>query len=152
MKRVLLTGMSGTGKSSVIGELAARGYQAVDADYGYSEHGPDGEWVWQEDRIRHLLSGETANVLFVCGCASNQGKFYDRFDHILLLSAPAETLMERLRTRTNNPFGKHEDERARVLDDLQTVEPLLRRGAGHEIRTDAPLAQVVETVLRIVFP
>ncbi len=32
MKCVLLTGMSGTGKSTVIEELAARGYKAVDAD------------------------------------------------------------------------------------------------------------------------
>lgn len=32
MKRILLTGMSGTGKSTVISELAARGYKAVDAD------------------------------------------------------------------------------------------------------------------------
>jgi dephospho-CoA kinase len=30
MKRVLITGMSGTGKSSVIQELSARGYQAHD--------------------------------------------------------------------------------------------------------------------------
>ena len=32
MKRVLLTGMSGTGKSTLIGELAARGFKAVDVD------------------------------------------------------------------------------------------------------------------------
>ena len=32
MKRVLLTGMSGTGKSSVIRELAARGFKAIDTD------------------------------------------------------------------------------------------------------------------------
>ena len=32
VKRVLLTGMSGTGKSTVVAELAARGYKAVDAD------------------------------------------------------------------------------------------------------------------------
>jgi adenylate kinase family enzyme len=32
MKRVLLTGMSGTGKSMLISELAARGYKAVDLD------------------------------------------------------------------------------------------------------------------------
>jgi len=32
MKRVLITGMSGTGKSSVIEELAARGHRAYDLD------------------------------------------------------------------------------------------------------------------------
>ena len=64
MKRVLLTGMSGTGKSTVIGELAARGYKAIDADYGWSERGPDGDWVWREDRIQSLLSLEDGDVLF----------------------------------------------------------------------------------------
>jgi dephospho-CoA kinase len=32
MKRVLLTGMSGTGKSSIIDRLVALGYRAVDLD------------------------------------------------------------------------------------------------------------------------
>lgn len=34
MRRLLITGMSGTGKSSVIRELARRGYRAVDTDSG----------------------------------------------------------------------------------------------------------------------
>lgn len=34
MTAVLLTGMSGTGKSTVIGELARRGFAAVDTDDG----------------------------------------------------------------------------------------------------------------------
>jgi dephospho-CoA kinase len=32
MKRVLITGMSGTGKTAVVRELIARRYQAVDLD------------------------------------------------------------------------------------------------------------------------
>jgi dephospho-CoA kinase len=44
MKCILLTGMSGTGKSTIIGELRARGYQAIDMDEpGWSEHAPDGD-------------------------------------------------------------------------------------------------------------
>jgi ABC-type multidrug transport system fused ATPase/permease subunit len=34
MKRVLLTGMSGTGKSTVVNRLAELGYQAFDSDDG----------------------------------------------------------------------------------------------------------------------
>ena len=141
--------MSGVGKSSVIAALAARGYRAFDLDYGWSERGPDGDWLWQEDRVQHLLSDEAGEVLFLCGCATNQGKFYPQFDHILLLSAPAAVLVERLHARTNNPYGKSEEELAEVLENRETVEPLLRRTATGEIRTDVPLDQVVEAVLRI---
>jgi hypothetical protein len=34
-------------------------------------------------------------VLFVQGTTRNQGLFYPRFDHIVLLSAPPEVLTER---------------------------------------------------------
>jgi shikimate kinase len=151
--KVLLTGMSGTGKSTVIRELAALGYRAVDTDYGWSETGPDGDWVWREDRIQSLLTSSAPDeVLFVSGCATNQGKFYPQFDHIVLLSAPAAVIVERLAARTSNPYGKHPDELALVLHHLETVEPLLRRSAGHEIDTSAPLDEVVAAVLRLVQP
>jgi dephospho-CoA kinase len=152
MIRVLLTGMSGTGKSAVIRGLAARGYKAIDADDGWSETGPDGDWLWREERIQRLLSTEDSEVLFLSGCATNQGKFYPQFDHIVLLSAPAEVIVERLATRASNPYGKDPEELAQVLHHLQTVEPLLRKGAGHEIDTRAPLDEVVESILQLVQP
>jgi shikimate kinase len=151
MKRILLTGMSGTGKSTVIGTLAERGYKAVDLDEpGWSEHGPDGDWVWCEGRVQDLLSVEAGELLFVSGCAENQVKFYPQFDEIVLLSAPAAVLIERLATRTNNPYGKHPDELAAVLGYLETVEPRLRKGASHEVDASASLDQVVATVLHLV--
>jgi dephospho-CoA kinase len=149
VKRVLLTGMSGTGKSSVVRALAARGYK-VDTDDGWSEPLPDGRQQWREDAIDRLLDTEDADVLFVAGCEENQAQFHPRFDHIVLLSAPVETLLERVATRTGNPYGKSPDDLSRILDDLENVEPLLRRVADHEIRTTAPLDEVVEDVLRLV--
>jgi dephospho-CoA kinase len=150
VKRVLLTGMSGTGKSSVVRALAARGYKAVDTDDGWSQPLPDGRQQWREDAIGRLLDTEDADVLFVAGCEENQAQFHPRFDHIVLLSAPVETLLERVATRTGNPYGKSPADLSRILDDLEHVEPLLRRVADHEIRTTAPLDEVVEDVLRLV--
>ena len=149
MKRVLLTGMSGTGKSSVIGALSARGFKAVDTDDGWCEPLPDGRQRWREDAIGQLLDTEDTDVLFVAGCEENQVRFHPRFDLIILLTAPVGVLAERLASRTANSFGRGPGELERVLDDLQAVEPLLRKVAAHEIRTTMPLDDVVAEILHL---
>jgi dephospho-CoA kinase len=150
MKRILITGMSATGKSRLIRELIERGYQAVDLDHpAWSHHAPDGEWVWREDRVRELLDAEDGDVLFVSGCASNQVQFHRRFDAIVLLSAPEAVLRQRLASRTTNAFGKRPEELAQVLRDLAETEPKLRHAATHEIDASAPLDDVLAAVLRI---
>jgi dephospho-CoA kinase len=112
VRRVLITGMSGTRKSSLIAELAALGYKAVDTDAGWCEPQPDGRQRWREDAIQALLATEDTDVLFVAGCEENQVRFHSQFDRIILLSAPLEVLTQRLATRTNNPFGKSAEESA----------------------------------------
>jgi len=149
VKRVLLTGMSGTGKSSVIQALAARGYKAIVTDEGWCQPPPGGRQRWREDAIGQLLDTEDAAVLFVAGCEENQARFHPRFNLIVLLSAQAEVLVERLAPRTSNPFGKSPGELERVLDDLRVVEPLLRTAADHEIQATKPLSDVVAEVLRL---
>ena len=141
--------MSGTGKSSVIGALAARGYKAVDTDDGWCEALPDGRQRWREEAVEQLLAIEDADVLFVAGCEENQVRFHPRFDVIILLSAPAEILAERLASRTSNSYGKTPGELRRVFDDLQVIEPLLRNAADYEISTTMPLNDVVTAVLRL---
>ena len=56
MTRVHLTGMSGTGKSTVIARLAELGYAAVDLDEpAWSIYDETGDWIWREDGVRRLL-------------------------------------------------------------------------------------------------
>src|SRR6187455_2482596 len=134
MSRVLITGMSGTGKSSALAELGRRGYRVVDTDDpGWREYRADaepsddlrrGEWLWVEERIAALLDADDGRSLFVQGTVRNQGKFYDRFDAVVLLSAPADVILDRVAVRTTNDYGKTPVERAMILDDLAKVEPL----------------------------
>ena len=145
MRRILVTGMSGTGKSSALAELARLGYRVVDTDQpGWSEWSEsEGGYVWREDRIRELLESESGPSLYVSGTVSNQGRFYPRFDAVVLLSAPAEVLLERISKRTTNDYGKSGEERELILGHLRDVEPLLRRTCTHEIDASQPLETVV---------
>lgn len=89
---VLVTGMSGTGKSAVLDELARRGHRVVDTDepgwiyVGDTADGPEPQW--DLDRVRTLLTGRRSGRLFIAGCVANQGALYDLFDHVVLLSRP----------------------------------------------------------------
>ena len=72
MSRILLTGMSGTGKSSALAELGGRGYRVVDTgDPGWREYREyvessdevhRGEWLWVEERITGLLDSDDGSL------------------------------------------------------------------------------------------
>ncbi len=155
MASVLVTGMSGTGKSTALVELGRRGFRVVDTDLaGWSEWipgagGPAGEWLWREDRIAQLLTSEDERTLYVSGCTSNQRRFYDRFDAIVLLSAPAEVVLDRVESRTTNDYGKGPGERDRILSHLDSVEPLLRATCTHELDASRPIDDVVDALIAI---
>lgn len=146
---VLVTGMSGVGKSTVLAELAQRGFAAVDTDDDGWIEVVAGEPLWRERLIQELLDRPRETPLIVQGTVANQGHFYDQFDAIVLLSAPIDVVLRRIAGRTNNPFGKTPEERGQILADIAEVEPQLRRAATHEIRTDRPLSEVVDIVAGI---
>jgi shikimate kinase len=139
MKRIFITGMSGTGKSSVIEALRAREFAAIDTDYDewceLSFLNGQSEWIWREDRMHNLLVTPLKSALFVSGCRSNQGKFYRYFDYKILLSAPLEVMLERVAQRCSNPYGKSEPEQAEICCNFEHVQPLLRKSADFELDT-----------------
>ena len=88
MPAVLLTGMSGVGKSTVLAELAARGIHTVDTDYGDWIEVVEGERLWREDAIAALL--EEPRDLVMAGTVANQGRLYERFAGVVLLTVPVD--------------------------------------------------------------
>jgi shikimate kinase len=146
MARVLLTGMSGAGKSTLLEAVAQRGYTTIDTDYdGWQLPGA----LWDEPRMSALLAEHT--TIAVSGTAQNQGRFYDRFEHVIYLRVPLEVLLHRVRVRTNNPYGKIAEHQADITRYVAEVEPLIRRTATLELDgllTISGLADRVENCLR----
>ena len=137
--------MSGVGKSSALAALARRGYEVVDKDeQGWTAWSDEEDgYLWREDRIADLLTRERDVTLYVSGTVSNQGRFYPSFDAVVLLSAQAQVLLDRLERRTTNDYGKSAEQRALILEQLRDVEPLLRATCTHEIDASQPLDAVV---------
>jgi shikimate kinase len=143
--------MSGTGKSSALAELSKLGFRVVDTDVGgWSEWSDvEGGYVWREDRMTQLLARDDGPSLYVSGTVSNQGRFYDRFDAVVLLSAPAEVLLSRIHDRATNSYGKTSEEQELIMRHLVDVEPLLRRTCTHELDAAEPLANIVDRLAEL---
>lgn len=151
MSKVLVTGMSGTGKSSALRSLARRGHTTVDTDSdAWSEwvRDVDGrpDWVWREPAMRELLAGRDPGHLFVAGCKTNQGAFYAQFDAVAVLLAPIDVLFERLASRVDNPYGTTLEDREEIRANLEHVEPLLRATATLEVDATADVERVADAL------
>jgi hypothetical protein len=107
MSAVIITGMSGAGKSTVAAELARRGLTAIDSDCAPSlcryvdaagavvdePEAPDLAWLaehswdWDPARLDELILAAAPATLYVCGGADNQLELADRFSHFILLES-----------------------------------------------------------------
>ncbi|MEI2429281.1 AAA family ATPase [Lysobacter yananisis] len=156
----LITGMSGAGKSSVVRELIALGFDAIDLDSAQWSHWVDAaaddaltpeqgrDWVWREDRVAALLAEPARTPRLLAGTASNMAAFYDRFDAVVLLSASEDCLLQRLRERGAGEYGSTQAQRAAVRELIAQVEPLLRESADLTLDSSGPVAATVRDLLR----
>jgi dephospho-CoA kinase len=111
----LISGLPGTGKTTVCEELQLRNLHAIDADKAFGLQTAGG-WIWRDKELRRALDDTRTDVLFICGSASNRDEYIDRFAKVFILYVDDKTLKDRLTTRTNNNFGKDHLALARQLE------------------------------------
>lgn len=164
---VWVTGISGSGKSSVCEALKSRGHVAVDADHGDYSRWVDRatgdvvrkrpypvpsdwfdrfSWEISVERVRALAAEARSGTAFLCGSVGNEADVWRCFDRVVCLVVDDETLRHRLATRATNDFGKDPAEFAAVLAwNRETGENYRRRGAA-VIDATRPLEAVVRDV------
>ena len=80
----------------------------------------------------------------------NQGRFYDRFQHVVLLTAPLDVIVDRVVNRSNNPYGKTPEQQQEIDRYVREVEPLLRRGATVRLDGRRPVSELADAVERLL--
>lgn len=146
MKRILLTGMSGVGKSAVLQRLASEGILCVDLDDGWMCD-VDGEPMINISKVRRFLRKHLNESVVFAGCAMNQREL--DADCTVLLTASPELMKARIGQR-NNPFGKDEHTWQKVLEDKDRFEPVLRAASDIVINTGQPLEQTAAQIREIL--
>lgn len=152
-KHIYLTGMSGTGKSSIIENLQRRNYKAIDTDYNnwkiFSES--DNDWLLDEQKLFDILESTKSRPLIISGCCSNQVKFYKYFDHIVLLTASVETILRRVSDRENNKYGKNIEEQNEIIWNFNNIQPLLKEKADIEYDTEKlSIEQITDALIELI--
>lgn len=164
--RYLITGVAGTGKSTIAKELRRRGYAAYDTEEGFSYYvdkrtgercaypaKPSQEWydrherVFDEKILMNLLKKHAGEPLFIASITANQAKYYDQFDKIFLLTAPDDVITHRLGTRTNNYFGRHPLDLQRVIGRHEQFDDEMKAVGAVTIDSTEPIEQVAEEIL-----
>lgn len=168
--KIFITGIAGTGKTTVLSELQKHGYVVIDLDatgicrwknketqefVEYGETGRDYEWLtkhgWYCDveKLKQIMSviREDEDV-FVAGIAENIEEVSQEFDKVFIITASDTIVKERLNARTSNHFAKKEEEQDFVLEHskklLENIKDFI------EIDANKSPTEVAEEILKSI--
>ncbi len=172
MPLIYITGISGSGKSTVRDELRKRGYTAYGTDedglaYFYNnETGKplkhrippevrtpqwrsEDTWKVQRAAIEKLHHEAEDKPIFLCGVVANDAsELWDLFDKVFALTIDDETLRHRITTRTNDDFGKLLHEFELLLNWQKTAKEDYEKLGAILIDATKPVGEVVDEIIR----
>jgi len=164
---VLITGVSGSGKTTIASELTKRNYSALNMDnveglcdwinlatgkpeLDFNRESADWldkyDWQWHEERLVQLLR-DFPNTFF-CGSSGNQDKFYQLFDKIFLLEMNDELIRERLFNNVrDHDYGQRPGELEAILGYYKGFQDKAKRAGAIAIEASQPLSQTIDFIL-----
>ena len=168
MSAVMITGISGAGKTTIAAVLARQGLASIDADDDpllarsvdpagnvvEDTAAPDFAWLaqhsweWNPARLDELIRAAAPATLYVCGGAANELELADRFTQVFLLEMDEPTMLARLDAPSrDNDWGRIGDTREYLRRRLPEYQDGLRAFGAIPVDATQPLDQVVDAIL-----
>lgn len=165
MVKIYITGVSGTGKTSLTEALKAKGVNAVDtdelshwenkhtgertgwepgaSDAWYNEH----EWLCDIAELQKVLSKTEHAVAIGFGDNIDKSdKYLKLFDKVCILTCRPETIVARIEGRTNNHFGKHPSDMRRILEWQKEFDAEMVEKGALPLDAERPLEELAAHV------
>lgn len=166
-----VTGISGSGKTTVARKLNELGYIALDSKvtkgiFHFADKNgqaaPDFrpqdkdwssayKWVLNVPLLQKTLKQhKDAKEVFLCG-RGNVRQHWDLADAVFLLKVDAETMLERLnRADRDNKFAKDEATQRKLVENLEFIQRSLTNAGAIVVDAKQPVDVVVGTILEHV--
>lgn len=171
-KSIFITGVAGSGKSSISKELNKLGYKAYDIeelegmfkmirrdtgedfeDYNNAdiEKVKNADWICDKNKLKELLQKQNDGIMFYCGVASYNDKMIPFFDQTILLKASPEVVRKRLNNREGtDDMGNTAENREWVLSWKDWWENQMVEQGAIVVDADGSSTEVAQKIIEMV--
>jgi dephospho-CoA kinase len=170
MPLIYISGVSATGKSTLLKALSQKGYETYDTDDGnlaswyskrtgkptrrpadamdrtdkwYATH----RWMLSKERVETIAKGSEGRIVFMCGSTLSDIDVWDVFAKVICLTIDESTLKHRLLNRTSNDWGKIPAEFNHVLGWREPWEERNRKLGAVMVDATQPINDIVTAIL-----
>lgn len=165
---ILVTAVSGTGKSTVCKALQELGYDAIDIESlnglhelvdektgeiipGSMEQISEGiDWNCNLGKLEKLIESQSTDLVFYCGGMSNTDDAWNAFSSVVVLTVSDQTTEYRLSNRKSGEFGNTQLNRGWVLSWKHDLENRWLAKGGIRVDAEGSPKHVAETVIQSV--
>jgi dephospho-CoA kinase len=170
--KILITGIAGTGKSTIVKALNERGIISIDL------HDVLGLFFWQNketkekveyspvhsrewfdtvdrlcniDKLKGMLDQYKNIVMAGTSGGSNQKEFLSHFDKIILLQCSPQTFIHRMKTRINKSgYGKTKAEQDDNIEWQKEFDPQMLSYGAIPINTEGTIDEVAQKIIEVI--
>ena len=170
--KILITGVSGTGKSTICKNLINLGYEASDIenikgmfemyhkdtkavfeefDNSIPHHIKSAEWICDIGKLKKLVESKKSGIAFYCGVASNMDDLIPLFDKVIVLQPDPDVLNVRLKNREGtDDIGNNQNGRDVILGWKDWWEKEMHKKGGILVNANASSQKTTEKILDIL--